>query len=159
MKPRLLLYISLISVGVLTSCFEDDDDYNGPSQNPDKITRLAVTQSNFLMHSATDTSALFYSYLTDFDLNDYPGVDSVKLVLMGAYHMGQESGPGIIALYDLTNGKLIDGSKVKVTSAGAEVSLTSANFKQQMATGRIDFALYTNNKSTLWGSYVYLYRH
>jgi hypothetical protein len=148
----IIVFISAIS------CSEDDDT---PPDTLDKVTRIDIASGQGIVNWLTDTTLLAYTHLVDFDINDYPRTDSVKLVLTAAsrYSIREGEGPGITALYDFTNDKVVEGTYVYLTTEEISTDVMSGNIMDKFSSGRNDYGLYLNDRAFFLGAYLFLYRH
>jgi hypothetical protein len=150
-----LLFVVLLLTGM--SCSDDETH----PDTLDKVTRIDIASGQGVVDWLSDTTLIAYSHLVDFDINDYPGTDSVKLVLTAAsrYSVREGEGPGIAALYDFTNETIIDGTHIYLTTEDISTDVMSGDIMDRLSSGRTDYGLYLNDRCFFMGAYLFLYRH
>lgn len=129
---------------------------------PNKVERLMLTQSNQLILSSTDTSALYLGYLIDFTIKDYKKISSVEFVVVAGCN--QTAGQNFqLILYDMTNEVVIDNSAISFKQGECLINKFSGDIKDSFPDERINLGILVvgPDNGSFWGSYLYylyLYR-
>jgi hypothetical protein len=145
----------ILACAILTSCDDEDDN----AITPDKMTRLMITQSNFMVLESSSESEIYLGYLTDFSSSDFTSIESVKFVVMGACNSTADKTYEVL-LYDLTNKKIIDDSGITFQPGECGVNGYSNDIKGSFPNQRIDLGIMVKgvDVGSFWGSYLYIYR-
>ena len=147
--------------GILESQEVQQTEFVCNGEDGSAVNHVRLNITSYLGNESSE-GQLILEDLIDFNIQNYPGMDSAILVVKNAETLGSNSNI-IFELYDFTNSTVILDSEVK-TNSTTPTRLYSANFIKSLPKENIDIGIKIRSEINgivggCDGTYLFLYKN